>query len=348
MIDEAYFRKITTTVIIAVLMILSFFLLRPLLLSVITGFILAFIFSPVYNWLYKITKFKNFPAILICVLLAALIILPLWFFTPMIIDESIKLYRVSQQLDIVAPLQKIFPSLFASQEFSQEVGSITHSFITKLTNSLMNYLSNIILDFPTIMLQIFVVFFTFFYALRDKNQIINYIKSLLPFSKEIEKKLFESTRDITFSVLYGQVILGLIQGVILGIGFFAFGVPNAFLLTIFAMLVGILPLIGPSIIGIPVIIFFLIAGNTLSAFGIVIFTFISSFSDNLLRPLIVSKKTQLHTALVLTGMVGGFLLFGLLGFILGPLILAYLITIIEVYRNKPIPHVLIKTDKNKN
>lgn len=345
--DEVFFRKITTTVILAILIGLSLFLLKPILLSIIMGFILAFIFSPVYNKLYKLTKSKNFPAAIICILVLLLLILPLWFFMPTLIDESIKLYRASQQLDVVTPLKNIFPSLFASQEFSQEIGSIIQSFITNMTNSLMNYLSSVILNFPTIMLQIVVVFFAFFYTLRDKDQITDYIKSLLPFSKEIEKKIFESTRDITSSVLYGYVIIGLIQGLILGIGFFIFNVPNAFILLILGIVAGILPLIGPTIVGIPVALYLFLANSPFSAIGILIFTAISSFSDPTLRPLLVSRKTELHTAIVFIGMIGGFFLFGVLGFILGPLILAYLVIIIEVYRNKDLPRILIQKEDKK-
>lgn len=345
--DDAFFRKIITTVILAILLVLSFFLLKPLLTAIIIGFILAFIFSPLYNLFYKITKSKNFPSILICILLLALIVLPLWFFMPAIIDESIKLYRASQQLDIVTLLKAIFPSLFGSQEFSQEVGSAIQSFITTMTNSLMNYLSGVLLKIPTIILQIFVIFFTLFYTLKDKDKIIEYIKSLLPFSKDIEKRLFDSTRDITFSVLYGYIVIGFIQGIILGIGLFIFRVPNAFILMILGIVAGILPFIGPAIIGIPTAIFLLIGGNPISAGGLLLFTLIASFSDYLIRPHFVAKRVQLHHALVLIGMIGGFLLFGILGFILGPLIFAYLIIIIEMYRNKTIPSALLKKGVDK-
>lgn len=340
--DQAFFRKITTIMILAILLILSFFLLKPILMAVIIGFILAFIFSPVYNWIFKITRSKNLPSIIICLLVLALIILPIWFFSPIAIDESIKIYRASQQLDIVTPLKSIFPSLFASAEFSQQVGSIIHSFITKLANSLMDYLANILLEFPTLVLQMVVIFFTLYYTLRDKEKITTYIKSLLPFPKETEKKLFDSTRDITFSVLYGYVIIGLIQGIIQGTGFFLFGVPNAFLLSIIAVVFAILPILGPFFIGIPVIIFLIIAGNPLSAWGVLIFTSIASLSDHLIRPLVVSKRTKLHNALVFIGMIGGFFMFGILGFVLGPLIIAYLITIIEIYRKKDTPSILIE------
>ena len=343
--DEDYFRKITTTVIIAILAVLAYFLLQPLLLSIITGFILAFIFSPVYNWLYKLTKSKGLPAGILCIVLIFAIILLLWFFTPTVIDQSIKLYSMAQNLDIITPLQKIFPSFFATHEFSNEIGSIVHSFIINLVNSLVNYFSDIILHFPTVIAEIFVAFFTFYYALRDKENIIDYIKSLLPFSKEIQKKLLDSTKDITSSVLYGQVVIGVIQGIILSLGFFIFGVPNALLLSVIAVLAGIIPIVGPMFVGIPVAVILLIGGDNISAFGILIFAIVASQSDHFIRPMFISRRTKLHTAVVLIGMIGGFFFFGLLGFILGPLILAYLIIIVEVYKNKAVPAILIQENK---
>ncbi len=345
--DETYFKRITTTVLLGVLVILAFFLLKPVLLAIVTGFILAFVFSPIYNWLYKLTKNRSLPSVIICIFILAAIILPLWFFAPMIIEESIKLYRMAIALDIITPLKTLFPNFFASQEFTQEASSIIQSFIVNAANSLMNYLSNLLLDLPTIIAKIFVVFFTFYYALRDKDEMIAYIKSILPFSKEIEKKLFDSTKDITFSILYGQVIIGVIQGIILGIGFFLFGVDNALLLSVLGILAGVLPILGPMIVGVPVAIALLLAGNSISAFGILVFALIASQSDHFLRPLLVSKRAKLHSALVLIGMIGGFILFGILGLILGPLILAYLVIIIETYRNKTIPAVLIQEPDKK-
>jgi len=338
--DDIFFRKVTTTIVLAILIVLSFFLLRPILLSIITGFILTFIFSPVYNKLFKLTKSKNFSSIFICLLLIALIIVPLWFLTPIIIDESIKLFVASQTLDIVTPLKTLFPTIFASEAFSEQAGIAVQTFVTNLTSSLMTYLSKILLDFPTIILHIIIVFFTLFYTLKDKEEIISYIKSILPFSKEIEKKLFDSTRDITFSVLYGYVIIGILQGIILGIGFFIFGVPNAFILSIFAVIIGVLPVLGPSIIGIPTAAFLFIDNNPVSGWGVLIFTLAASLSDYFLRPLLVSKKAKLPTALILVGMVGGFLMFGILGFILGPLIIAYLIIVIELFKTKKAPSAL--------
>ncbi len=339
------FKKITTIVILALLLVLSFLLLRPILLSIIVGIILAFIFSPVYNWFYKHTKWRNASAALICILLLVLIILPIWFLTPILIDQSLKIYFAAQQADFVTPLKSIFPDLFASEEFSAEVGSITHSFVTKIANSLVNSLAKMILNFPIIFLQLLVVFFTFFFVLRDKEKLIEYIQSLLPFSASIQKKLFESSRAITISVIYGQIIIGIIQGIITGLGFFIFRVPNALLLSSLAILAGVFPIIGTGIIWVPLVIYLLIKGSTFSALGVALFGVIASTMDNFLRPLIVSKRTKLNSSIILIGMIGGLFFFGVLGLILGPLILAYLLILLEIYRKKPVPKVLYKPNK---
>lgn len=344
--DDAYFKRITTAVILITLIVLSFFLVQPIIKSIIWGIILAFIFTPVYTWVNKIINSKTISASLICVLLLSAIILPLWFLTPIAINQSIKVYVASQQLNFVSLLKTIFPSFFTSEKFSIEFGSIISSFVTKSTNSLMNYLSELILNFPSIVLHLFVVFFTFFFVLRDKELLIEYIRSLLPFSKEVEKKLFESSKGITISVIYGQIIVGVIQGLIAGIGFFIFSVPNALLLTLLAILGGIFPIIGTFIVWVPVSIYLFIGGNTFQAMGVLLFGIFSSSIDNILRPIIISRRTRIHSSLILIGMVGGIFTFGILGLILGPLILAYLMIILEIYRDKKSPEVFIQGPKN--
>ena len=319
-----------------ILIVLSFLLLKPILLSIIVGIILAFIFSPIYNWLYRSTKIKNLSAGILVAVLLILIMLPIWFLTPILVDQSIKIYTSAQQADFVTPLKTIFPNLFASEEFSAEVGSIVHSFVTRTANYFVNAISGIILNFPVLFLKMLVVFFTFFFVLRDKEKLIQDLKSILPFSRDIKKKLFDSSKEITKAIIYGQVIIGSIQGVVLGIGLFIFRVPNALILTSVSILAGIFPIIGTGIVWIPLTIYLVIAGNNLAAIGVLIFGLISSSLDNFIRPIIVSKRTELNSSIILIGMIGGLFLFGVLVVILGPLILAYLLILLELYRSKKV------------
>ena len=345
--DEAYFKKITSTILVVVLIIISFLVIKPILMAIIMGLILAFIFNPIYEWVYRKTKSPNLSATLISIFLALLILLPIWFLTPIMIDQSLKAYFSVQEIDFVGPLKSIFPSIFASEAFAQDVGTIIQSFVTKSINSLTGAFANLISEFPKLLLQLLVVLFTFYFVLRDKEELINYIKSLLPFSKDVERKLFNQTRGITFSVLYGQVVVGILQGLIAGAGFFLFGVTNALVLTILAAIVGIFPIIGPALVWIPVMIYSLAVGNTFQALGVTVFGLVASTIDNILRPLIVSQRTSMPPSLVLIGMIGGFFFLGILGFILGPLILAYLLIILEIYRNKRVPGLLVQEPPQK-
>ena len=346
-LDNIHTKKIMAMILLISLIVLSFFLIRPVLLSIIIAFILAFIFTPVYDFLYKYTKSKNLSAALIVFFLILLIILPIWFLTSILIEQAFGIFQASQQIDFVTPLKSIFPSLFASEQFSAEIGSILSSFTSRVANSIVNSLAQIILNFPTIALQLVVVFFTFFFVLRDKDKVVDYVKSLLPFSKEVEKKIFEYSKGITSSVLYGQVIIGILQGIIAGLGFFIFGVPNALFLTSMAMMAGIFPIIGTTIIWLPVAIYLFIGGNTVSAVGVVLFGLISSTIDNFLRPMIVARRTKIHSSILLISMIGGLFLFGILGFILGPLVISYLLIMLEIYRNRRTPEVFIQEIEKK-
>ena len=84
MADE-YFKKIATTVILLGLIVLAFFMLRPILMAIIIGIVLAFIFTPVFNWTNKYLKQKNVSAFLMCVLLVIIIVIPLWYLAPVLI-----------------------------------------------------------------------------------------------------------------------------------------------------------------------------------------------------------------------------------------------------------------------
>ena len=93
--DNEYFKKIAITIILAVLIVLSFILVRPILLSIIFGIILAFIFTPIYDRVAKILKSKNISAFLMCILLLAVIFIPLWYLTPVMVNQSIKQYLLT-------------------------------------------------------------------------------------------------------------------------------------------------------------------------------------------------------------------------------------------------------------
>lgn len=339
--NDPYFKKIATTVIFAIIAILAFLVMKPVLLSVVMGGLLAFMFLPLFKYIKKYVKSGFLAASIICTLLVILIIILFWYLTPIFLEQSVKIFLQLQAMDLLAPLKQAFPTFFASEEVSAEIGSALSSFISKLSTFSIKFFSNLLLDLPTVALQFFVVCVTFFFVLKDNDLMVKYLKSILPFSKDVENRLFEQSKAITYAVVYGQIITGLIQGLIVAAGLYLFEIQNATLLSLLAIIAGVLPIIGTTVVWIPVCIYLFATGNLYGFLGIFIFGAFSSTLDNFLRPLIVSQKANVHTSVVLVGMIGGVFMFGVLGLLIGPLILAYLFTILDIYRNKNAPDVFI-------
>jgi predicted PurR-regulated permease PerM len=337
--NDEYFKKAVTTGIVIVLIALTFLVLKPILLSIIMGIILAVVFAPIYEYTLKYVKKPNLNSAIICIALILIILIPLIFLTPIIIEQSFGIYVASQKISFENVISNLLPSL--SDDFSAELGGVLNKFITNSANSFVNSFSSLIFNLPNFILQLIIVFSTFFFVLRDMAGFEKYVRSLLPFSKSIEDRLFKSSKDITFSVIYGQIIVGAIQGIIVGVGFFIFGVPNFLFLTILAILVGIFPIVGTTLIWLPVMIFLFIAGNDFHAVGVAAFGIVAAFIDNIVRPILVSKRARMHPLLILVGMIGGLFFFGILGFILGPLIIAYALIILEIYRGKELKGIFI-------
>ena len=332
MIDEKTFNKITSIVLMSVLIILSFVILRPILVSSLFALILSFIFYPVYKKLNKITGSRNLSAFLVCFGLLVVIIAPLVVFVPIFVRQIVSVFSFVQGEEFLSVINNLFSGFFP-EELSREFIVYLNNFTSYLTNTLLKKAESIILSSPVLFLHSVIILFLFFFGLRDGEKIILYIQSLSPLSKESEKKVFKQFKDITHSVIYGQIVIGVIQGVLTGIILFIFRIPNALVLTILAMFLGVLPIIGPSLIWIPLVFYLFAVGRVVPAFVMLIFGFfVISGIDNLLRPLIVGKKTKINSGVILVSMIGGLLVFGVLGLIIGPLIISYLLLVLEPYR----------------
>ncbi len=334
MLEKKNIKDIITAVLILALFVGTFFVLRPVAISIFFGILLAYLFNPLYKWVLSKTKNKNLSAFLIGIGLLALIFAIMAFIFSSLISQAIDLYLKLQTMDLTNLIRTITPQFFTS-ELSEVVASSLNTFISNLlANSLAGF-SNFILDLPIFLLQLFVIIFIFFFSLRDGETAVEYVKSLSPLKKETENKFFQQFKDVTYSVLFGQIVVGIFQGIIAGIGYYIFGVNNALILTILTMLVGIIPIIGPWLVWVPVDIYLFAIGRANAGIGLLIYgLIIISWLDTLIRPVIVSRRTQINSAIVIIGMIGGLLTLGVLGLIIGPLLLGYVLLVLELYRKK--------------
>ena len=326
-------RRVLVSSLILILVILSFMVLRPIILSIIAGLIFAYAFFPVYKKVNSILKEKNTSALAVCFMIFLVIFIPLWFVIPTIIQQTFDMFTALQSIDINGIVTKIFPA--ASQQFQKDLTSIIINFIGDITSTTLDYMINFLLNMPTVLLHAAVVIFVFFFTLRDHDKLKEFASGISPFRKDKEKILVKKFKELTSSVVFGYIIVGVIQGIATGLGLLIFGVPHALLLTALAIFASILPMVGPWFIWVPVTLYLFATGNVGQAIGFGLYSAILVSSiDNILRPYIVSRKTGTSSVIVLIGMIGGLFLFGILGIILGPLILSYLILFLKAYKDK--------------
>jgi predicted PurR-regulated permease PerM len=345
MIDEKSFNKIAGILLFAILGVLSFLVIRPILLSCIFAMILGFIFYPIHKKLLKVVKNRNLSALIVCLILLLIIIIPLAILTPIFIRQTITAYSYIQKQDLTALLRPILLKIIPADYHTDSILAYVNSSISKIASGLFTKFSDILINTPTILLHTALILFVFFFTLRDGEELVAYIKSLSPLSQEAEKKVFEQSKEVTYSVIYGQIVIGIFQGIAAGIALFILRIPNAFILTVMIVFVSILPLLGPYLILIPVALYLFISGRIASGIILLVYgVLVISTIEHLLKSIIVGKRTKINSGVILVSMIGGLFVFGVLGLILGPLIISYLILVLDMYRKKGVKGLIVKEE----
>lgn len=326
-------RKFAAVGFILVIFVAAFFVIKPLFLSIIAGLLLAYICYPLFKLVFRLFKERNTAALATALIVIIIIFIPFWFLVPLMIQQLFNIFNASQTLDVAGLIEKVIPSF--SDQIKRDVATALVTFVSKLVSGTINTLTSFILDLPTHLLYLAVISFVFFFGLRDAHKLKEYATGLSPLRRDKEHMLAHHFKEITSSIIFGYVIVGILQGVLTGLGLLVFGVPNALLLTVFALLASVIPMIGPGLIWLPASIYLISIGHVSAGVGFLIYgaLFVSTI-DNFIRPYLVSRRTKIPPVIVLIGMIGGLLVFGILGLILGPLILAYVLTILDAYKNK--------------
>jgi predicted PurR-regulated permease PerM len=344
--DDVNIKKFMIPVVIILMAFLSFLIIKPLAASISIGLVLAYAFYHPYLKLKARVKSENLASLIIVGFVFIVVFLPTILLTPMFIKQMFQAYLSIKTTDFSALIINIFPGISTSPSFLTEFSSSISHFSASISNAMLALFQNTILNIPAIAFGIIIILFTFFFSLREGHYFREYFSTLIPFSEENTKKFLKKFTQVTNAVIYGQVVIGIVQGVLAGIAYYMFGIPNALILTVITLIVGILPVIGPWLVWIPLDIFLFISGNTVAGIQLLIFgIFVLNWIDVLLRPYVIASKADMNSAIALIGAIGGTYAFGIIGFILGPLLLAYFILLIEIYKNKKEESIVIREHK---
>lgn len=174
--------------------------------------------------------------------------------------------------------------------------------------------------------------FVLYYLLVDGPGLLSWVRTVSPLRTSTVDRLYDRADRLMYAVLFGNLLVAVVQGVLIGIGFAALGISNAIFWTIATTVLALLPVIGASVVWIPAVGYLLLVGRPVIA--VVLFAygaFVVSLSDNYLRPVIGGREAELNPGLFIIGIFGGLAVFGFMGLFFGPIVLGLLKALVELF-----------------
>ncbi len=330
---------------------LAVVILKSFISPILGAIVLSYVTYPIYKWLSIKLNRKTVSAILTIALILILITIPVIFAANALSKEIFVGYLMVKKYLVSVP-EAAKCGANAVCGILNALGFSEPSFITFFSDSLgkatalvFNSLTAYLISLPRIIVNLFISVFLTYYLLKDGDKLTSYVKSVLPI-KPVNQDLFiRRFNDVTFAVVYGNIIVAVIQGILTSLGFFLLGVPSPLVWGIVTVLTSLIPFLGAYVVWLPAAILLIASGNSAGDGGMVLrgvilifygFFLISSV-DNILKPKLIGSRANLHPALVLLGVMGGLATFGVIGIIIGPVIIALAASIIEmVSRQSPV------------
>lgn len=321
-------------------LVFGYVVLRPFLSIFLVALVLATIAEPGHARIRRLTRGREaLAALLTCFLVVVVVILPCLVLLGLLAQQSIQLYDwVNQKLhgnlldeEILRQglewQKKILPQLHIDprellKSFTALVGSLSKE-IVGLSAAALKAVT-------TTLWQFFLMLVALFYLLKDGGRFLHWVLYLTPLPGSLRKELFEKFKGVSESAFYGAFLTALIQGILGGVGFLivglqplVWGVAMAF----FSMV----PVVGTALVWLPAGVILILTQHIGSGVFLIIWGLMVSLSDNLIRPMIMKGRSELHPLLIFFSLLGGVFSFGPLGILLGPLAIVLAISMLQAY-----------------
>jgi len=321
--------------------ILGFLLVKPFLGAVFIAALVAVIFSRPYNFLLKKIHSAAIASAIMLFIVMITIIIPILFVGGLVFNEvsDVVVESVKEESVVQTSIRKVADTVVHVPIFNTVLnraeayasGPEIGNTIKNIANSSISFIQAAYRGVINSTISIFVMFFTLFYFFIDGKRIMKEVMNLSPMKNTHEQKLIDEFISMTRATLKGTVVIGCIQGVIGGIAFAIAGVLSPVLWTVIMIILGIIPAIGAGLVIFPAAIIMFILGNFWQGVFLLVIGFFVSTIDNVLRPKLVGRDVQMHSLAVFFATIGGLKLFGIIGFIVGPIIIALMLAMWKIY-----------------
>ena len=323
-------------VLLTFISIAFFWLIRPYLLAVFWSITLALMFRPLhFKILHRVNERSNLAAACTLATIIMLVIIPTFFVGQAVVEQSIRTFEKieSGEIDVQSRIDLLKAQLPVVDRFldrlgvdSQQAKSTFNNAMTEATKRVSTKLLSITQDVFGFLIEFALMLYVLFFFLRDGRALLVKIIEVLPIGDDKELKLLQRFESVTRATVRGSLVIAIAQGAIGGLLFWSVGIPSSALWGVVMTLLSLLPL-GSGIVWFPAAIVFISQGAYLKGmFVLLVGALVIGLIDNLLRPRLVGNDTKMPDYLVLLSTLGGLSLFGVSGFIIGPLIAAMFIT----------------------
>lgn len=330
------YAKLETRTFLALLLGVSlafFLLMKPFFGPIFWAVAIALIFHPVREAVArKLGDRPNSVALLTLSICMVIVVIPVVLLVTSLVAEGLGLYQKIQNGEIrpgeyIDRVNQSFPAIeaFLAQfgiDFSEMRDRAVNAFLGGsqfLAKQALGLGQNTFQFFLGLALMVYLAFF----LLRDGRKLVELLIRALPLGDARERLLFAKFAEVTRATVKGNLLIAIIQGALGGLIFWILGITGALLWGVVMAIVSLIPAIGASLVWVPVAVYLAAVGDlvpaaVLTAYGAIVI----GLADNVLRPIFVGRDTKLPDYIVLLSTLGGIVMFGINGFVMGPLVAA--------------------------
>jgi len=316
-------------------------MIRPFVMAVLLAGIFASLALPAYRRFLGFARGRRSVAAgLTLLLIVLLIIVPLGSLLGIVTAQAVSVagsitpwveQKLSNPDEVILWLQQQ-PFYDRIEPFQDDILTRAGELITWLSRFLVNGLSTATAGTVHFLFMLAIMLYAMYFFLIDGEKLLDRILYYVPLADEDERRLLDKFRSVTRATLKGSAVIGVLQGGLAGLAFFVVGIPSALFWAVIMMVLSVIPGIGTGLVWVPAAVILIAGGATAKGIGLALFCgLVVGSIDNFLRPRLVGKDTQMPDLLILLGTLGGIALFGILGFIVGPIVAAIFVAVWEIY-----------------
>ncbi len=326
---------------VAVVSLLFVAMIRGFLQALLLGAIFSGMLQPVYRRLVRAFRGRKAVASAVTLFVFLLVLLiPLSGFLGIVVGQAVEVSQsvgpwVERQLEQPDNLDRMLerlPFYELLRPYQDQITSKIAEFAGRVGSFFVASLAHASRGTALFFFDLFVMLYAMFFFLIQGRVYLDRILYYIPLSSRDERRLVERFASVARATIKGTLLIGVIQGGLAGLGFWVAGINGFAFWSVIMMVLSIIPGVGSALVWVPAVIYSLAIGKTGAAIGLGIWcAVVVGLVDNLLRPRLVGRDTEMSDLLILLGTLGGIVFFGAAGFIIGPIIAALFVTVWEIY-----------------